>query len=91
MIEMKIDPSSLKHLNDLMEVRPGNIYPAKGGRKPSTDFWLVVATAGEVCYMIGFDGEGNPRSTSTYYKSALQTRPIIGYCDVSNWVIKSSQ
>ena len=31
---MRIDITSMKKLQALAEVSPGNIYPGKGGRKP---------------------------------------------------------
>ena len=42
---MKLQTKSLTSLREACEVRPGNIYPAKGGRKPGTDYWLVVAVS----------------------------------------------
>ena len=66
------------------EVLPGNIYPAKGGRKsPGTEWWLVVAVSSNGAHCIGFDAEGRPCSTASYLKGAMRERPIIGRCDLS--------
>lgn len=66
------------------EVLPGNIYPAKGGRKsPGTEWWLVVAVSETGAHCIGFDADGRPCSTASYLKGAMRERPIIGRCDLS--------
>ena len=65
------------------DVVPGNIYPAKGGRKnPGTEWWLVVAVSQTGAHCIGFDERGCPCSTTSYLKSALRERPVIGRCDL---------
>ena len=66
------------------DVVPGNIYPAKGGRKsPGTEWWLVVAVSNTGAHCIGFDDKGYPCSTTSYLKGALRERPVIGRCDLS--------
>lgn len=70
------------------EVLPGNIYPAKGGRKsPGTEYWLVVAVSTTGAHCVGFDGTGNPCSTASYLKGALRERPVIGRADLSAVVL----
>lgn len=65
------------------DVVPGNIYPAKGGRKnPGTEWWLVVAVSATGAHCIGFDEHGYPCSTSSYLKGALRERPILGRCNL---------
>jgi len=65
------------------DVIPGNIYPAKGGRKsPGTEWWLVVAVSNTGAHCIGFNAEGYPCSTTSYLKGALRERPVIGRCDL---------
>lgn len=65
------------------DVVPGNIYPAKGGRKtPGTEWWLVVAVSASGAHCIGFGEDGRPVSTANYLKSALRERPIVGRCDL---------
>lgn len=87
---MKLTISTLAHLKEQSDVVPGNIYPAKGGRK-GTDYWLVVAITstgtGAVC--IGFDSEGSPCSTATYLKGAMRERPVIGHIDLSKLVLET--
>lgn len=76
---MNINPSTLKRLKDSSDVLPGNVYPAKGGRKtPGTEFWLVVATSDSGAHCIGFSADGLPVSTTSYLKGALRERPVIG-------------
>jgi hypothetical protein len=82
---MKLQPIDM--LWNASEVVPGNIYPAKGGRKPGTDYWLVVAVSQNGAHLIGFDNEGNPVSTASYNKSAMRERPVIGRCDLSGLVL----
>ena len=66
------------------DVVPGNIYPAKGGRKsPGTEWWLVVAVSDTGAHCIGFDERGHPCSTASYLKGAMRERPVIGRCDLS--------
>ena len=81
---MKLQTKSLTNLREACEVRPGNIYPAKGGRKPGTDYWLVVAVSANGAHLIGFNNDGEPVSTASYNKSAMRERPVIGRCDLSN-------
>lgn len=82
---MKLQPIDM--LRNASEVVPGNIYPAKSGRKPGTDYWLVVAVSQNGAHLIGFDKEGNPVSTASYTKSAMRERPVIGRCDLSGLVL----
>lgn len=84
---MKLETSTLAQLSATVEVRPGNIYPAKGGRKPGTEYWLVIATSDSGAHLIGFNKEGHPVSTASYLKSAMRERPVIGQVDVSSVVI----
>lgn len=79
---MKIKPEGLEVLREACEVIPGNIYPAKGGRKPSTDYWLVIAVSGSAAHLIGFNADGDPVSTASYNKSAMRERPVIGRCKI---------
>jgi hypothetical protein len=82
---MRIDRKLLRRAAETAEVLPGNLYPAHGGRrKPSTEYWLVVATSDTGAHCIGYDGEGNPVSTSSYGKHALRERPVIGRVDVAS-------
>lgn len=65
------------------DVVPGNIYPAKGGRKsPGTEWWLVVAVSETGAHCVGFDERGHPCSATSYLKGALRERPILGRCDL---------
>nr|DAT24715.1 MAG TPA: hypothetical protein [Caudoviricetes sp.] len=66
------------------DVLPGNIYPAKGGRKsPGTEWWLVVAVSETGAHCIGFNERGEPCSTASYLKGAMRERPVIGRCDLN--------
>lgn len=85
---MRLNVDSLKELQEKVDVCPGNIYPGKGGGKPSTDYWLVVSTTENACYLIGFDKEGKPCSTASYNKSAMRTRPLIGFCSLVGLELK---
>lgn len=84
---MKLETSTLAQLSAVSEVKPGNIYPAKGGRRPGTEYWLVVAVSDSGAHLIGFNKEGHPVSTASYLKSAMRERPVIGRVDVSSVVI----
>ena len=79
---MKLQPIDM--LRNASEVVPGNIYPAKGGRKPGTEYWLVIAVSTTGAHLIGFNAEGEPVSTASYLKSAMRERPVIGWVDLSN-------
>ena len=81
---MKLQTEAIVMLRESCEVVPGNIYPAKGGRKPGTDYWLVVAVSDHGAHLVGFNNEGEPVSTASYTKSAMRERPVIGHCDLSN-------
>ena len=81
---MKLQTEAIVMLRESCEVVPGNIYPAKGGRKPGTDYWLVVAVSDHGAHLVGFNNEGEPVSTASYTKSAMRERPVIGRCDLSN-------
>ena len=86
---MKLDKELLKHVSDSTEVLPGNIYPAKGGRRsPGTDFWLVVACSTHGAHCIGINSDGEPVSTASYNKSAMRERPLIGRVDMSAVTLK---
>lgn len=85
---MKLEPMVM--LRESCEVVPGNIYPAKGGRKPGTDYWLVVAISGTAAHLIGFNDTGDPVSTASYNKSAMRERPVIGRCDLSSLILTAT-
>lgn len=87
---MKIDPDSLRTIHAACKVVPGNIYPGKGGRQPRTEYWLVVSTFGEACHLVGFDAAGDPCSTASYNKHAMQSRPILGRVDLSRLCLSIS-
>lgn len=63
------------------DVVPGNIYPAKGGKK-GTEWWLVVAVSDTGAHCIGFDDRGYPVSTASYLKCRMRERPVIGRVDL---------
>ena len=82
---MKLDPDLFKQVKQSSDVLPGNIYPAKGGRKtPGTEFWLVVACSTTGAHCIGYSADGLPVSTTSYLKGALRERPVIGRVDVGS-------
>lgn len=85
---MKIDTSTLSSLKANSDVLPGNVYPAKGGRKPGTDYWLVVAVSEHGAHLIGFNDKGEPVSTASYNKSAMRERPVIGRANLSKLTIE---
>ena len=87
---MRLASELLNHARDLSEVTPGNIYPAKGGRKsPGTEYWLVVACSTNGAHCIGFDATGAPVSTTSYLKSALRERPLLGRVGMGLLVLKA--
>lgn len=80
---MRFAHDLLNKAKESSDVVPGNIYPAKGGRKsPGTEWWLVVAVSATGAHCIGFDQHGNPCSTTSYLKNALRERPVIGRCNL---------
>ena len=87
---MKLSPKLCASLHKAAEVVPGNVYPAKGGRKPGTDFWLVVSVTETGAHLIGFNTEGKPVSTVSYLKSAMRERPVIGFVDLSSLVLEEA-
>ena len=83
-MEMKFADNLIKEAKAQSDVVPGNIYPAKGGRKsPGAEWWLVIAVSNTGAHCIGFTAEGRPCSTTSYLKGALRERPIVGRCDLS--------
>ena len=87
---MKIDIDSLNKLREASEVIPGNVYPAKGGRKtPGTEYWMVISVSGGMCHVVGFDAEGLPVSTASYYKHAMRERPLIGHCNLDELTLRT--
>ena len=79
---MKFNPTLLATIQQ-SEVQVGNIYPAQGGRKsPGTEYWLVIALTinGAVC--VGFDKDGEACSATTYLKSAMHNRPLLGQANL---------
>lgn len=83
---MRLNTEAMVMLREACEVVPGNIYPAKGGRKPGTDFWCVIAVSGTAAHLIGFNSDGEPVSTASYNKNAMRERPIIGKCDLESLI-----
>lgn len=82
---MRFSPELLSAAKQASDVMPGNIYPAKGGRKsPGTEYWLVIATTEHGAACIGFDAQGRPVSTATYLRSAMRERPLIGRVDLNS-------
>lgn len=82
---MRLNPTLLKFAKQNSDVLPGNVYPAKGGRKaPGTEFWLVVAVTGTGAHCVGYDRDGNPVSTTSYLKSALRERPVVCRVNLSS-------
>ena len=80
---MNLDTTALQHLKAASEVLPGNVYPAKGGRKsPGTEYWLVISLTTHGANCIGFDADVRPVSTASYLRSAMRERPVIGRVDV---------
>lgn len=85
---MRLDKELLHHVASNSEVVPGNIYPAKGGKRtPGTDFWLVVACSENGAHCIGYNSNGEPVSTTSYLKGALRERPLVGRVDMSTVVL----
>lgn len=86
---MQLATQTLQALKAESDVLPGNIYPAKGGRRnPGTSFWLVVAVSNTGAHCLGFDDSGNPVSTVSYTKGALRERPVIGRVDLSKLILE---
>ncbi len=85
---MKLSSTMLKQV-ETHDVLPGNIYPAKGGRKsPGTEWWLVVAVSSTGAHCVGFNGRGDPCSATSYLKSAMRERPIVGRVDLGKLVLE---
>lgn len=84
---MRLHANVLSAVHTQSEVKPGNIYPAKGG-KGDTEYWLVIAVSDTGAHLIGFNKEGIPCSTASYLKGAMRERPVIGRVDLSEVVIK---
>ena len=86
---MNFSPELLNSTKGESDVLPGNISPAKGGRKsPGTEFWLVIACSNTGAHCIGFDAQGHPCSTTTYLKGAMRERPVIGRVDMSKIILE---
>lgn len=86
---MKIDIESIKIIDRDSDVLPGNLYPAKGGRSsPGTKYWLVVATTERGACCLGISNNGGITSTTTYLKSAMRERPIVGRCDIESITLR---
>ena len=86
---MKLNPDTLRAL-EAQDVLPGNIYPAKGGRKsPGTEYWLVVALTANSAVCLGFDAGGDVVSATTYLKGAMRERPVIGRVDLNKMTLET--
>jgi hypothetical protein len=86
---MKFDPTLLAKAKENSDVLPGNIYPAKGGRKsPGTEWWLVVSVSNTGAHCIGFDKDGNPCSATSYLRGSMRERPIVGRVDLSKLTLE---
>lgn len=86
---MKVATELLAAMTASAEVAPGNIYPAKGGRRtPGTEFWLVVATSERSCHCLCLNAAGEPVSTATYYKSSMRDRHLVGRVDIAGLTLK---
>lgn len=80
---MKLHPDLLTKARASCDVVPGNVYPAQGGRKtPGTHYWLAIAVTESIVHVIGFNDQGLPVSTASYYKHSFRERPVIGRVDV---------
>lgn len=85
---MKLNPDLLKQVQE-QEVRPGNIYPAMGGRKnPGTEYWLVLRLTEHGAVMLGFDKDGEVSGAATYLRSAVRSRPVLGRADLSKMMLE---
>lgn len=85
---MRLPVEAIATLKAKCDVRPGNIYPAQGGRKPGTDYWLVVAVSENAAHLVGFNAEGTPVSTASYLKHALRDRPVLGRAGIPDLVVE---
>ena len=85
---MKLDPFLLAAVRE-QDVLPGDVYPAQGGRKsPGTEYWLVVALTKNGAVCVGFDAEGSVSAATTYLKSAMRSRPVIGRADLNKMTLE---
>ena len=68
---MKLETSTLVQLASTAEVKPGNIYPAKGGKRPGTEYWLVIQNAAgdSSNYVAGETDTGCDYEEGTLYSS----------------------
>ncbi len=88
---MKLSPELLKKV-EAQDVLPGNIYPAKGGRKsPGTEWWMVVSVSNTGAHCLGFDKDGNPCSATSYLKGAMRERPIVGRVDLNQITLRMQE
>lgn len=86
---MKLDSQLLEYVQQQSDVVPGNVYPAKGGKRTeNTAFWLVVACSNTGAHCIGLNTAGEPVSTTSYLKGALRERPLVARVDLSAVVLK---
>lgn len=75
---MKFTPAPDDDLSQSQEVLVGNVYPAKGGRKPN--YWLIVSVTGSSAHALGLNAEGEIVSATSYGLHAFEDRPIVGHC-----------
>lgn len=64
--------------------KPGDIYPAKGGRSyegSATRFWLVMSVRGNMVHCLGLSGSGDVITTTSYGVSVFERRDVIGRCE----------
>jgi hypothetical protein len=86
---MKLHQDLVSKVVGEQEVVVGNLYPAKGGKKDSTEVWLVVALSPHGAHLLGFNKEGEICSTASYLRTGLKQRPILGKVDLSSLTIVS--
>lgn len=66
-----------------LEVRVGNVYPAKGAARKRIAMWVVIAInetrmGGQSAHLIGLNDDGVITSTTSYGVHAMQGRDLIG-------------
>lgn len=87
---MKLNTETVQKLRAACEVLPGNLYPGKGGRHPTTAYWLVIAVTDTGAHLIGLNANGEPCSTASYNKSAMRERPLLGRIDLTKLILETS-
>lgn len=76
---MRFDLSPLNPVYVHRQPTVGNVYAARGGPKTAPRFWVILSIVDTSCKMAGIDQSGSICSVASYYTSAVERMPLVGW------------